>query len=486
MSTLYAVILGVVEGSPAEWLRSFHCGRDDMMLLGGSYASVCHLERVKEISWDTPNTTWNVMNSVADNKIISPFSKGRQHQLKFQSILSEAAQLFNWQGSRATTLVDIAGSLKLTKTCVYYYVKTKEDLVYQCYVSSCDMWLQKARQANSLDANGVEKIVAMVRGHFNQYIDTLNGEAPHFAMLTEVSSLDKEHAEDIDRRWTEIFNLCCEMVEQGMAQNVIEKQDSAIVSSAIFSILQWFPVWLNRAHAANPQPVVDAVLDVLLNGLAAQRHQFTEIDFPDLRYLALDSFDRDVQNRMKREAFYRVGSIFFNQKGYKGTSLDEIASSLEVTKGAFYYHIKNKEELLYQCFNRTLDVESLLLDKAGRVQGSGVEKLEVALRYLFNVQFSEEGPLIRYRALPSLDEGHRKQILKATSANSQQLGAYIRQGLEDKTLRDTDSSVAQYMLSGAVEASPDLVNKVTDVDSRALSAAYFQLFMNGLASGGAE
>jgi AcrR family transcriptional regulator len=189
---------------------------------------------------------------------------------------------------------------------------------------------------------------------------------------------------------------------------------------------------------------------------------------------------------MKREAFYRVGSIFFNQKGYKGTSLDEIASSLEVTKGAFYYHIKNKEELLYQCFNRTLDVESLLLDKAGRVQGSGVEKLEVALRYLFNVQFSEEGPLIRYRALPSLDEGHRKQILKATSANSQQLGAYIRQGLEDKTLRDTDSSVAQYMLSGAVEASPDLVNKVTDVDSRALSAAYFQLFMNGLASGGAE
>ena len=90
------------------------------------------------------------MNSLVDKKIASPFSKGRQHQLKFQSILSEAAQLFNWQGSRATTLVDIAGSLKLTKTCVYYYVKTKEDLVYQCYVSSCDMWLQKARQANSM------------------------------------------------------------------------------------------------------------------------------------------------------------------------------------------------------------------------------------------------------------------------------------------------------------------------------------------------
>ena len=422
------------------------------------------------------------MNSLVDKKIPSPFSKGRQHQLKFQSILSEAAQLFNWQGSRATTLVDIAGSLKLTKTCVYYYVKTKEDLVYQCYISSCDMWLEKARQANSMDANGVEKIVEMVRGHFDQYVDTLNGKAPHFAMLAEVTSLDPEHAEDIARRWDEVFQLCCDMVDQGMAQGLIEKQDSAIVSSAIFSIIQWFPVWLNRTHAANPQPVIARVLDVLLNGLAAQRHQFAEIDFPDLSHLALDSFDRDVQNRTKREAFYRVGSIFFNQKGYKGTSLDEIARSLEVTKGAFYYHIKNKEELLYQCFNRTLDVERLLLAKADSAQGTGVEKLELALRYLFNVQFSEDGPLIRYRALPSLDQQHRKQILKATSANSEQLGAYIRQGLEDKTLRNTDSSVAQYMLSGAVEASPDLVYRVTDVDSKTLSAAYFNLFVNGLAS----
>jgi len=53
-------------------------------------------------------------------------------------------------------------------------------------------------------------------------------------------------------------------------------------------------------------------------------------------------------------------------------------------------------------------------------------------------------------------------------------------------LRNTDSSVAQYMLSGAVEASPDLVNRVTNLDSKALSAAYFHLFVNGLMAVGAE
>ena len=421
------------------------------------------------------------MNSVINSQLVSPFSKGRQHQLKFQAILSEAAQLFNWQGSRATTLADIAGSMQLTKTCVYYYVKTKEDLIYQCYVSSCAMWLDHVQAANQLQGNGIEKIISLVKRHFYQYIDTLQGVGPHYALLSEISALDAEHAEDIMQRWSNIFADCQQMVEQGIDEGLIEDLDPAVIVTGIFSILQWFPVWLNRSHGANPEPVIEGVLDILVNGLSAQKHQFVDIQFPQLSGLQLDSFDREYQSHIKREAFYRVGAIYFNQKGYKGTSLDEIANSLDVTKGAFYYHIKNKEELLYQCFNRSLDVESRLLNKAGASQANGLKKIELSLRYLFNIQFSEQGPLIRYRALPSLDEQHRKAVLKANKNNSTILGTYIDQGFADGTLRPMDVDIAQNVLSGAVEASPELANWIADIRSPEVSAAYFNLFINGLA-----
>ena len=421
------------------------------------------------------------MNSVINSQLVSPFSKGRQHQLKFQAILSEAAQLFNWQGSRATTLADIAGSMQLTKTCVYYYVKTKEDLIYQCYVSSCAMWLDHVQAANQLQGNGIEKIISLVKRHFYQYIDTLQGVGPHYALLSEISALDAEHAEDIMQRWSNIFADCQQMVEQGIDEGLIEDLDPAVIVTGIFSILQWFPVWLNRSHGANPEPVIEGVLDILVNGLSAQKHQFVDIQFPQLSGLQLNSFDREYQSHIKREAFYRVGAIYFNQKGYKGTSLDEIANSLDVTKGAFYYHIKNKEELLYQCFNRSLDVESRLLNKAGASQANGLKKIELSLRYLFNIQFSEQGPLIRYRALPSLDEQHRKAVLKANKNNSKILGTYIDQGFADGTLRPMDVDIAQNVLSGAVEASPELANWIADIRAPEVSAAYFNLFINGLA-----
>ena len=281
------------------------------------------------------------MDLVADARP-SPFIRGRQHQLKFQLILSEAAALFNWQGSRATTLADVAGSLNLTKTCLYYYVNNKQDLVYQCYVASGSMWLGHAQQASQLKGSGLDKICAMVTAHLDQYAATLRNQAPHFAMLTEVSSLEKAHREDIFQRWSEVFELCQTMVIQGIDEGTIGDVDPAVITLAVFSIIQWFPVWLSRKHAANIKEVVASVMDIMINGISAQSHQFEQTLLPKVSHKSVDSFDREAQKQAKREAFYRVGSIHFNQKGYKGTSLDEIAGSLEVTKGAFYYHIKNK------------------------------------------------------------------------------------------------------------------------------------------------
>jgi len=76
----------------------------------------------------------------------SPFNRTAQHDAKRMAILSQAAKLFNYKGSRATTLRDIAASLGLTKTSLYYYVKSKEELIYQCYMAALE------HHHNNLDA----------------------------------------------------------------------------------------------------------------------------------------------------------------------------------------------------------------------------------------------------------------------------------------------------------------------------------------------
>ena len=73
-------------------------------------------------------------------------------------------------------------------------------------------------------------------------------------------------------------------------------------------------------------------------------------------------------------------------------------------------------------------------------------------------------------------------VLKSSKRNSDQLGAYIRQGFDDGTLRDIDAEIAQHILSGAIEASPDLVDWVEMAGGEEIINDYLTIFINGLSS----
>ncbi len=52
-----------------------------------------------------------------------------------------------------------------------------------------------------------------------------------------------------------------------------------------------------------------------------------------------------------KQIIIRESSILFNTKGYKTTSLSDITTATQLTKGAIYRHFKDKSELEKECLN---------------------------------------------------------------------------------------------------------------------------------------
>ncbi|WP_077302038.1 TetR/AcrR family transcriptional regulator [Virgibacillus pantothenticus] len=50
----------------------------------------------------------------------------------------------------------------------------------------------------------------------------------------------------------------------------------------------------------------------------------------------------------KKEEIIRMAIHVLSEKGYHGTTMEEIATNLLMTKGTVYYYFKDKQELLYQ------------------------------------------------------------------------------------------------------------------------------------------
>ena len=422
------------------------------------------------------------MTTSSSTNSASPFNRKAQHDAKRVAILSEAARLFNSKGSRATTLQDVARGLGLTKTSLYYYVRTKEELIFQCYE------VTMARQHAIMDVLDKSPMTALQRAggffqsQFQGWLSAQTGDDVHIAAPLEIASLNPQHRSAIEFEYIRMFKRLRGYLREAVASGEARTLETTSATRAIIGATDWVFHWLHQLDRNQVLNAANAAWDILLHGLAAQNSEYqacpiaisTESERP------AHGFDREEQHKQKQEAFYKAGTWFFNRKGFNGASLDEIAEHLNVSKGAFYYHIRNKEDLLYACYLRSIAIVQRIDARAMRAQGTGLQKLDETARRVFHAQNSDLGPLIRYNTITALPKIRRKEILLATEDADSRFDTLIAEGKLDGSVRDVNSSLARRLMSGAINASMDisLWRAIDNIDQAAIE--YFDIFYNGL------
>jgi AcrR family transcriptional regulator len=412
----------------------------------------------------------------------SPFNRTVQHDAKRLAILSQAARLFNYKGSRATTLKDIAENLGLTKTSLYYYVKTKEELIYQCYMAALDHHhgiLDAVEERHAAPADRLSEFFLL---QFDNWLAAFEGRGPHIAALLEIASLRGTHRTEVEAQYIAMFKRLRQYLRDGVADGSFRKLEPTATTRALLGSVDWAFSWL---HEIPPEQVAETArkaVDILLHGLYGGEGEYlpTSVGAQPPAERAVEGFNRQQQNKLKQDAFYKTGTWLFNKQGFDGTSLDEIADQLQVSKGAFYYHIKNKEDLLFNCYNRSLGLVENIHRQAAHTEGTGLEKVDRTCRRIFYFQNTSEGPLIRYNSITALPMQRRREILKRTDAANECFGDFLREGMKDGSVRPVDPMIAQNLIAGAVNASMELNlwRKVDDIDAAAID--YFDVFFNGL------
>ena len=93
--------------------------------------------------------------------------------------------------------------------------------------------------------------------------------------------------------------------------------------------------------------------------------------------------------RYTREGLLDLVVGVFNERGYEGASMEDLAKASGFTKSTFYHHVSGKEELLRMAVSRALDALSAALDDTVERGGRPVEQLEDAVRRTTEVLLAE-------------------------------------------------------------------------------------------------
>ena len=100
-----------------------------------------------------------------------------------------------------------------------------------------------------------------------------------------------------------------------------------------------------------------------------------------------------------REKIFRAGISVFARKGYAAGTLGDVAKEAGVTRGAIYWHFKNKEAFFQETVNRLRRAYDDLVNGALKGEGDATERIVTAFtdlvrRFVHDEQFREMQELV--------------------------------------------------------------------------------------------
>ena len=177
---------------------------------------------------------------------------------------------------------------------------------------------------------------------------------------------------------------------------------------------------------------------------------------PDSRKLPGNMARKASETRweLQKDRMLRAAAKCFNEKGYSGSSLKDVARILGLTDAALYYYVKNKEELVYLCYLRAGDVGRETMDRAIEEGSNGLDIVRRYLRYHLEIMTGERGPIAIMSEIPSLKPEHRERILDISRQHSARFEALLERGIEDGSIAPCDVRMTGNAIMGSLNWVP--------------------------------
>ncbi len=194
------------------------------------------------------------------------------------------------------------------------------------------------------------------------------------------------------------------------------------------------------------------------------------------------TFDREQQYKRKLDVILKTATYCLNELGYSGTSLRILAAQLRITDSALYHYVRSKDELAALCYMRTLDFSERALKRANDEGKSGLEKLQLYIRYQIESTCGPDGPTATLSDLPSIRMAQRLLILERIDRTHKTVIGFFEAGFKDRTIAPCIANDAALVIWGSMAFLAKWFDRHAKLNVDELASTYVRVLTCGVAA----
>lgn len=141
-----------------------------------------------------------------------------------------------------------------------------------------------------------------------------------------------------------------------------------------------------------------------------------------------------------RQLIIEKAAIIFNQKGYAGSSIQDILTATNLTKGAIYGNFESKNEIAIEAFKYSVDLVTQAVRERSLKKTKSYDKLMEAVKFYRDYLFNEpvEGGCPILNMAPEVDDTNpemRQRVVKALENWQYSVKRVVEKGIENGEIK---------------------------------------------------
>jgi AcrR family transcriptional regulator len=182
------------------------------------------------------------------------------------------------------------------------------------------------------------------------------------------------------------------------------------------------------------------------------------------------------------ERLLTVATRLFAEKGFEGTSVQEIVAAAGVTKGAMYHYFAAKDDLLYEIYHRLLMMQTSRLDRFAGGEGSAEDRLRAAAMDVIETSFLHLDELtVFFRSMHLLPQNKRKAVRAERRAYHERFRSVVEEGQRAGLFRaDVPADIVVHFFFGTVHQLTTWYHSGGPLGPHTVSHYYVGLLLDGL------
>lgn len=187
-------------------------------------------------------------------------TQAADYEQRREAIIDEAAKLFARSGFNGASVAELAAACDTSKSLIYHYYPSKEDILYEVMASHIDRLADEVAIVSACDESPEVKLRMVLRNFMSAYMGAANR---HKVLLNELSSLPPEKRAIIVSKQRSIVEAVQRLLLATRPDIVENPARARALTMLLFGMINWTHTWFEPAGPLSPTEIADMSFDLV-------------------------------------------------------------------------------------------------------------------------------------------------------------------------------------------------------------------------------